>query len=199
MASGTQHDIALWQLVKQGNRTAFDQVYHLYASPVFAMVYKHIRNRADAEDIMQEVFMDLWDKRADINIQTSLFNYLYSVARNRTFRYIKSNAALPQSLELFQQLLDDQAVFQETYSRNTIRHIESSVSSEIAALPEQMKKVYKLSQESGMSIAEIAESLLISPNTVKNHLSKVRKRLHATVSRLSSLFFTLFCLILPNY
>ncbi|MET6999877.1 RNA polymerase sigma factor [Chitinophaga defluvii] len=194
MVSGIQDHTALWQLVKQGDRTAFDQIYHLYAAPVFAMVYKHIHSRADAGDITQEVFMDLWDKRATINIESSLFNYLYSVARNRTFRYIKRNAARPESLELWQELIDGQhmlRVFQETYSASAIRTIASSVAGEIDGLPEQMKKVYQLHQEAGMSVTEIAALLLISPNTVKNHLAKVRKRLRQTVSRLTFLFFTL--------
>lgn len=201
MASGTQDHTALWQLVKQGDRTAFDQVYHLYAAPVFTMVYKHIRSRADAGDITQEVFMDLWDKRADITIQSSLFNYLYSVARNRTFRYIKRNAARPESLDLLQELLDEQAMplaFQETYSASAIRTMESSVASEIDGLPVQMKKVYQLNQEAGMSVTEIAALLLISPNTVKNHLAKVRKRLRQTVSRLASVFITLFIVLLTT-
>lgn len=200
MASGIHDHTALWQLVKQGDRTAFDQVYHLYAAPVFTMVYKHIRSRADAGDITQEVFMDLWDKRADITIQSSLFNYLYSVARNRTFRYIKRNAARPESLELLQELLHEQGiplVFQEAYSASAIRTMESSVASEIAGLPAQMKKVYQLNQEAGMSVPEIAELLLISPNTVKNHLSKVRKRLRQTISRLATIFITLFIVLLP--
>ena len=95
MAAGIQNDTILWQQVKQGDRTAFDRMYRLYASPVFAMVYKHISSRADAEDITQEVFLDMWTKRMSINIQSSLFNYLYSAARNRTLRYIKTNAARP--------------------------------------------------------------------------------------------------------
>ncbi|MDR6568870.1 RNA polymerase sigma-70 factor, ECF subfamily [Chitinophaga ginsengisegetis] len=199
MASGIHDHAALWQQVKQGDRTAFDQVYHLYAAPIFSMVYKHIRSRADAGDITQEVFMDLWDKKADITIQSSLFNYLYSIARNRTLRYIKRNAARPESLDLLQELLNEQGmplVFQEAYSASVIRTMESSVANEIAGLPAQMKKVYHLNQEAGMSVPEIAELLLISPNTVKNHLSKVRKRLRQAVSRLTFLFFMFFIVLL---
>ncbi len=72
MTAGIQNDILLWQQVKQGDRPAFDQLYHRYAGPIFAMVYKHIRNRADAEDIIQEVFLSMWEKRMAIDIQHSL-------------------------------------------------------------------------------------------------------------------------------
>lgn len=194
MASDNPNDTALWLRVKQGDRTAFDQVYHLYVSPVFTMVYKHIQSRADAEDIIQEVFLDLWEKRNGITIQNSLFNYLYSMARYRTLRYIKLNAARPESLDLFQQILNEHyqpATDPELYSDARIRSIDTSIAGEIEGLPEQMKKVYLLNTEAGMSIPEIAESLLISPHTVKNHLAKVRKRLRDALSRLGSLFFML--------
>lgn len=199
MASGIPNDITLWLQVKQGDRSAFDQLYHLHASPLFAMVYKHIHSRADAEDIIQEVFLDIWEKRRDIIIQTSLFNYLYSMARYRTLRYIKIKDARPESLDLFRELLDEQdipAVYPEIYTDAKIRSIDSSVTGAIDGLPEQMKKVYLLNTEAGMSIPEIAGLLLISPNTVKNHLAKVRKRLRHTVSRLASFFFSLLILLI---
>ncbi|RPD39877.1 RNA polymerase sigma factor [Chitinophaga barathri] len=200
MAAGTQNDTVLWQQVKQGDRSAFDLVYHRYAPPLFAMAYKHIRSRADAEDIIQEVFLDIWEKRMDITIQQSLFNYLYSAVRYRTLRYIKVNNARPESLDLFTELLNDQtgaATHPEVYTAGKIRSIDTSVAGEIAGLPEQMKKVYLLNTEEGMSIQEIAERLLISPHTVRNHLSKVRKRLRHVVSRLTSLFFSLLLSLAP--
>lgn len=191
MTSGIQNDTVLWQQVKQGNRSAFDQVYHLYASPLFAMAYKHIRSRADAEDIIQEVFLDIWEKRMDIVIQQSLFNYLYSAVRYRTLRYIKINGARPESLDLLQDLLNEQPVTHpEIYTDAQISSIDTSVAGEIAGLPEQMKKIYLLNTEGGMSIPEIADRLLISPHTVRNHLSKVRKRLRLVVSRFTTLFFS---------
>ncbi|WEK38216.1 MAG: sigma-70 family RNA polymerase sigma factor [Candidatus Pseudobacter hemicellulosilyticus] len=199
MVKSIQNDTEIWQLVKEGDRAAFDQLYHQYASPVFAMVYKHLRNRSDAQDITQEVFLDIWEKRNAITIQSSLFNYLYTTARNRMLRYIRQNAFRPESLDFLRQLLDEQHLpqtYQDSYPESAIRSIESSIVDEIAGLPEQMKKVYRLSTETGMSIPEIANHLLISPYTVKNHLSKVRKRLRQTVSRLSSLFFALFVLLL---
>ncbi|MRG44103.1 sigma-70 family RNA polymerase sigma factor [Chitinophaga sp. SYP-B3965] len=183
------NDTELWQQVKQDNRSAFDQVYHRYAAPLFAMAYKHIRSRADAEDIIQEVFLDIWEKRKEILIQHSLFNYLYSTVRYRTLRYIKANDARPESLDLLQELLNN-ATQPEIYTDAQIRSIDMSVAGEIAGLPEQMKKVYLLNTEGGKSIPEIADLLLISPHTVRNHLSKVRKRLRHVISRFTALFFS---------
>lgn len=177
-------DDQLWLLIKEDNRLAFDQVYHRHVGILFAAVYKHIASRPDAEDLVQEVFLELWEKRHAISIQNSLFNYLYSMARYKTLRYIKNNSLKPVGLEVLDTLEHEEAV-----SENKIRAVESVVNEEIAQLPQQMKKVYQLWMESGMDVKEIAAQLLISPHTAKNHLIKVRKRLRHTVSRLASLFF----------
>ena len=204
MTKSIQSGITLWELIRQGDRNAFDSIYHQYASQLFALAYKHIPNRTDAEDIVQEVFIDIWEKRNEIIIHSSLFNYLYSSTRYKVLRFIKANNTRPESLCLFQELLQQYSIPEE-HSDAKLRSIDSFVSSAITGLPEQMKKVYLLNTEEGMSVTAIADHLQIAPQTVRNHLSKVRKRLYEVVSRLASLLFSL-CIIslfmfamLPNH
>lgn len=190
MTNRFQNGIELWELIRQGDRNAFDRVYHQYVSQLFVLAYKHIPNRSDAEDLVQEVFMDIWEKRKDIVIQSSLFNYLYSTTRYKVLRFMKTNSIRPESLELFQHLLQYSAQ-PETHTDATIRSIDNSVNTAIDSLPEQMKKVYLLNTEAGMSVSAIADQLQLSPQTVRNQLSKVRKRLYAVVSRFASLLCSL--------
>ena len=178
-------DDQLWLLIREGDRLAFDSIYYRYSGLIFSSIYKHIRSRQDAEDITQETFIALWEKRDSIVIQNSLFNYLYSIARYRTLSYIRASAARPASVELPDVLLNDDGP-----SEKVIRSVESALQEEIDRLPEQMKKVYRLNSESGMDTRQIAALLSISPNTVKNTLVKVRKRLRHTVSRLASFLLT---------
>jgi RNA polymerase sigma-70 factor (ECF subfamily) len=193
MIPDTMNEERLWLLVREeDSQPAFDRVYYLHVNPIFALIYKHIKSRQDAEDLTQEVFLDLWQKRKEIIIQSSLFNYLYSMARYKTLRYLKVNAIKPESFDLLAGNLEQMnPSLPGTYTEKEILAIESSVNEEIALLPAQMKKVYQLNTEAGMSIREIADQLMISPYTVKNHLAKVRSRLRQTVSRLASLFFSL--------
>lgn len=191
MANNIQHGIEVWELIRQGDRAAFDSVYHQYVSQLFVLACKHVTHRTDAEDIVQEVFLEIWEKRQDIIIQHSLFNYLYSITRYKTLRFLKSSSTRPESLDLFQELLDAYSPPEE-HTESRIRIIDHTVITEIADLPEQMKKVYLLNTEAGMSVSAIAEQLQIAPQTVRNHLAKVRKRLHAVVSRLASLLFSTF-------
>lgn len=198
-STNTNNDTELWELVRQGDYAAFEQLYQLYINPIFAAVYGHIKHKADAEDITQEVFLELWEKKATILIRRSVFNYLYSMARYKTLHYIRVNNIRPLSLELFQALLEDMSPPAE---EARLPDLTLHLSREIALLPEQMKKVFALHTEAGMSITGIAEQLLISPNTVRNHLAKVRRRLRQTISRLFTMFFSLSFLllaVLPNH
>ncbi len=62
MTNSFENGIELWELIRRGDRAAFDAVYHQYVSQLFVLAYKHIPNRTDAEDIVQEVFLDIWEK-----------------------------------------------------------------------------------------------------------------------------------------
>lgn len=196
-----------WSLIQQGSLPAFDRLYHLHVQVIFSTIYKHVRNRCDAEDLTQEVFTDLWVRRNTIIIEHSLFNYLYSIARYKTLRYLSQKALKPERLELFSEAMDAAdliAAPAEGYTPAKILAAESAVAKEIARLPAQMKKIYELNTNAGMSIAEIARVLVLSPYTVKNHLAKVRKRLRHTASRFISLFFNILpplslLVMLPNY
>ncbi|MHA4806901.1 RNA polymerase sigma factor [Flavitalea flava] len=175
----------IWRAVQRGDMKAFDELYQLYIQVVYSAVYKHIGHRQDAEDLTQEVFLDLWKRRGQITIQTSLFNYIYSIARYKTLRYIRDKGIHPRSLDLL--IMED-----EGYSplpERDIRRAAAKVAMEVASLPLQMKKVFELSEENNFSVAEIAEELQISPNTVRNHLAKARTRLRNIVSRLAVLLF----------
>lgn len=188
MTNSYDNGIELWELIRQGDRAAFDRVYHANVSQLFVLAYKHIPNRSDAEDIVQEVFLEIWEKRKEILIHSSLFNYLYSTTRYKILRFLKTNNTRPESLDLFQELLEKYSLPEE-HSDAMIRSVNHSVITAIEELPEQLKKVYLLNTEAGMSVTAIADQLQLAPQTVRNHLSKVRKRLYAVVSRLASVLF----------
>lgn len=193
MTKSIQNGIEEWELIRQGDRVAFDSMYHQFVSPLFTLAYKHIPSRTDAEDIVQEVFLEVWEKKEGIRIHSSVFNYLYSITRYKVLRYIRSNKAKPESLDLFRELLHNYALHSiqpDEHSDSRLRTIDNSVVTAIAALPDQMKKVYLLSTEEGMSVTAIADQLQIAPQTVRNHLAKVRKRLYAVVSKFASVLFS---------
>lgn len=181
----------LWLSVREGNRNAFDAIYHRHVQAIFASIYKMIDSRQDAEDIAQEVFLDLWVKRDRIEIQASLFNYLFSVARYKTIRHLKNKSLLPKSLDLLLEhaAAEDLPLDCVLPGDAGLRQAAAVFNQEVSQLPPQMKKVYSLYTDEQKSVKEIASIMDISPNTVKNHLAKVGRRLRLTVGRLYFLFF----------
>lgn len=190
MESGKDNDKQLWKLISQeDDRPAFEQLYRRTVRTLMGAVYKWSDDTAEAEDILQEVFLDLWEKRAKIRIQNEVFSYLYSMARYKIFDRLREKQLTEKQILAWTQVMQEEAVLTGAFYDEELVNREALVSSELEQLPAQMKKVYLLSAEQGKSIREIAEELLVSPYTVKNHLQKIRKRLRSAAVKLSCFFF----------
>ena len=182
-------DRELWRLITQENDTpAFEQLYRRYMQVLMAAIYKWSEDRAEAEDILQETFLDLWEKRKQIHIKQEIFPYLYSIIRYKIFDRLREKKLTNRQLQAWHSLSGEATEPSTAFREEDLANKEILVSSELAQLPAQMKRVYLLSAEQGMSIREISEELLVSPYTVKNHLQKIRKRLRNAAVRLSSFF-----------
>jgi RNA polymerase sigma-70 factor (ECF subfamily) len=183
-------DRELWRLItQQDDAPAFEQLYRRYMHVLMAAIYKWSEDSAEAEDILQEVFLDLWEKRKQINIKNGIFPYLYSITRYKIFDRLREKKLSDRQLRAWYSLSTEAAVLTVAFREEELENKEVLVSSELAQLPAQMKRVYLLSAEQGKSIREISEELLVSPYTVKNHLQKIRKRLRNAAIRMSSFLF----------
>ena len=189
MQSGRHSDKELWRLISQADdRAAFEQLYRRTLHALMGAIYKWSNDEAEAEDILQELFLDLWEKRSKIRIQNEVFSYLYSMARYKIFDRLREKQLSEKQVQAWTLVMQEDAVLTAAFREAELADREALVSSELAQLPAQMKKVYLLSAEQGKSIREISEELLVSPYTVKNHLQKIRKRLRTAAVRLSSFF-----------
>ena len=189
MQSGRHSDKELWRLISQeDDRAAFEQLYRRSLQALMGAIYKWSNDEAEAEDILQELFLDLWEKRSKIRIQNEVFSYLYSMARYKIFDRLREKQLSEKQVQAWTLVMQEDAELTAAFRETELVDREALVSSELAQLPAQMKKVYLLSAEQGKSIREISEELLVSPYTVKNHLQKIRKRLRTAAVRLSSFF-----------
>lgn len=190
MQSDRRSDKELWRLVSQeDDRPAFEQLYRRTLHALLGAIYKWVDSADEAEDILQEVFLDLWEKRARIQIKNEVFSYLYSMARYKVFDRLREKRLTEKQVRAWMQVMQEDVVPTAAFLEEELESREALVSSELEQLPAQMKRVYLLSAEEGKSIREISEELLVSPYTVKNHLQKIRKRFRSAAVRLSSSFF----------
>lgn len=173
---------------------AFDQVYELYSHKLFSFVFKILKNEAEADDIVQEVFVKIWESRGSLVDFKLLNSYIFTIAYNHSIDLIRKRISNNKYLEH----LKNSAVVNFTppiISQIEFNELNSQVEKLIAGLPERQKQVYLLHREEGLTYPEIAEKMGISKNTVENHMVKALKYLRQNIDNsllINTLFVSLF-------
>jgi len=193
------NDPEIWLRIQQDDKAAYDLVYRRFLDVIFALVYKHIDSRQDAEDITQDVFLSVWEQRKSITLQKKIFSYLYSVARFKTYKYIKDKGLSSRYQQQWDTFLEETltaTVAPDAFLQKDMQRLEYNMTREIESLPPKMKQIYQLNIEEGWSIADISHQLIVSEHTVKKHLVNIKKRLRGTAFRLFSLLTAILTLSL---
>lgn len=184
----------LLQLFKNDDPIAFYTLYERFSGRLYAFVYGFLKQESDAEDIVQEAFIKIWESRNKINLYSSFESFLFTIAYNATislFRKRVNEKEYLQHLKTKQQLADAPAIIEEIQ----FLELDAKVKSLIAELSPRQKEVFQLSREEGLSHQEIAERLGISVGTVKKHmvnsLAFLKSHLDSTLL-INFLFFSLF-------
>lgn len=161
--------------LKEGDKEAFNELFEQFADPVLTYAAYRLRDERDAEDVLQEVFIKLWNKRSSIQIHTSFRNYLYTIVQNtindhlrvRKRRKWESAGELPDTQEERFQPTDH-------YQYKQLQHIWKQA---IKRLPVQMGRIYSMKNEEALTVKEIASELDLSEQTVKNQLHTASQRI----------------------
>lgn len=152
-----------------------DKVIEKYYSRVYAFALVHVVSEHLAKDLTQDVFLQLVKRKKEMQAVRDLEAYIFTVARNRTYKYfrkINSNDLLKAEAL---QALDDTYI--DVESDIIVDDLKEKFKEFIDQLPDRQREIYHLSREKGLSYKEIAEELQISPNTVRNHLAQALKTL----------------------
>jgi RNA polymerase sigma-70 factor (ECF subfamily) len=180
--------------LKNGDMLAFDRVYELYSHKLFSFVFKILKNEAEADDIVQEVFVRIWESRHKLEDYKLLNSYIFTIAYNNSIDLIRKRINNTRYLEH----LKNSAVINITpnvVSQIEFNELNIQVEELIANLPERQKQVYLLHREESLTYHEIAERLGISKNTVENHMVKALKYLRQNMDNsllINMLFVSLF-------
>ncbi len=154
--------------IKQSDEQAFKLVYDELAPAIFNTAMLFLKQEEEAREIVQEVFIKLWDKRQSLSEIGSLKDYLFILTRNLVFDYFGKKARNKKLLSLIAHLQQnsisnaDHLVEEHLY--NQLLH------SAIQKLPPQQRKVYVLSKNEGLDYDEIASQMSLSRNTIRKHL-----------------------------
>jgi len=169
-------DERLIALIRENDLTAFERIYNKYWSKLYLSAYNILRDRQVAEDVTQEVLVNLWMKRGNLQLN-SLNAYLYTAVRYQVFNVIRSGKV---RADLFNHL-------EELFSNNggedilSEKDINRLLDQGVAELPDKCRQIFIMSRKEHLSTKQIAERLGIAPKTVENQLTVALGRLRKTL------------------
>jgi len=164
----------LTRRIKLSDAEAFKTVFAFYHEGIFNFVHYKLGNVAAAEDIVQEVFIKLWENRHQIKEDRSLKSYLFTIANNLALNYLRHAKVAMK----FQQAQIQESIPDES-PQNLLekKEFHEKLLTGIAALPEKQRLVFMMSRMEQLSYQEIAERLDISIKTVESHIGNALKTL----------------------
>lgn len=165
----TTSNTELVKLLKKGDMAAFDAIYNKYCHKLHGFVLRYLKQEEDAEGIVQEVFIKIWESRNKIDIYSSFEAFLFTIAYNTSISLLRKRVSETKSreyLKSFQQANVPENAIDELQ----FKELNNKVQSLLKKLTPRQREIYLLSREEGLTHKEIAKNLDISVNTVKNHL-----------------------------
>ncbi|GAB2769119.1 RNA polymerase sigma-70 factor [Rhabdobacter roseus] len=168
MAIPTEH---LLRKVSQGDQAAFAELFNYYKTPALKFCNSILKDEEEAENVLQEIFMKIWDRRTFLKPDHNFHSYLFTCLRNLSFDYLKK---IEKNHSLRQHYLERMELSRENEKDEKELRLQF-LQTAIDSLSVKRKLILMLNVEQGKSYQEIAEHLNISKNTVKNQLVKAKQ------------------------
>jgi RNA polymerase sigma-70 factor (family 1) len=159
--------------IRLGDKDAFEKLFLLYYSAFCRYAYRFLHDKEESEELVQNFFFNLWEKRNTLVNITSLKAYLFRAIHNSCLNYIKHE----KIVENFRDYAVLQSQEQEDYTNEAVngKELEIIVEKAIQSLPEKVRNVFNLKKQDGLKYQEIAEMLNISVKTVEAYMSTALK------------------------
>src|SRR5690606_22000961 len=180
----TDTEMKLVALLRKGDQAAYARIFHRYKEALYRHAYNLLGDLDEAEDVVQEVFLTLWQKRETLGPITSIRAYLYKATRNRVFNLMSHREVVVRYQESISRFWEQGRYTIDEQIR--AKELANIIEYQVQALPPGMKKMFLLSREEGLSHKAIGAQLNISPKTAKLQVAKALKILKL---RIGSFFF----------
>ena len=175
-------DMALVERCRTGDLGAFEELYRAHAGKLFSVACRLLGNPADAEDLLQEIFLSAHRKLDSFRGESALGTWLYRLATNQCLDYLRSRAARTNQVT---DALDDEAGGYEPAGRTLADQTVTKMDLEraLARLPEGCRAAFVLHDVQGLEHREVADVLGIAEGTSKSQVHKARLRLRGLLHR----------------
>lgn len=168
-----EHERQLLLRLREGDVKAFEQLYFAYSTSLYRNMLKMVKSTDVAEELLQELFQRIWEKRAGLDVEKSFKSFLFTIARHLVYDFFRQQTKrrdieaylITVSTELYRHV-DEALAYKE---------LETQLSAAIDQLPPQRKHVYTLCKIEGRSYEDASRLLGISVSTISDHIVKATK------------------------
>jgi len=162
-------DIELVEDLQKGGIEAFDLTYEKYSKKLYSFGLKYLRSADEAEELVQLVFLKLWENHKTLKKDTSFKSYLFTIAYNDICKLFRKRA-------YYQKFIEDSIYENSQFSSRSEESIDyksllAQVEKIIAKLPERQRTIFEKSRFEGKTTREIADEIGLSPGTIDNYIS----------------------------
>ncbi|MDX6190549.1 MULTISPECIES: RNA polymerase sigma-70 factor [Flavobacterium] len=184
------------------NAKNFPELYDQYWNELFCFSRHHTGDEEAAKEIVQQIFISIWERREKLQIQTSIRAYLYGATKLKILEYHRKQATKKEYESA--HLTENNTVSNNTEEHMLHKDLLRELQAAINGLPERCRQVYLMSREEGMDNRSIAASLVITEKAVEGNITRALRHIrdHLKIFRSSLIFFTTLCRVsedLCNY
>ncbi len=164
--------------IKRSDTEAFRELFEIYQRDIFNFLHFKLGNIEAAEDLLQDVFIKIWERRRQLRENTSIKSFLFTIARHAALNYLRHNRiVLKFQVEQRIRVSEEESEYQE-FERN---EIEQVLMNALTKLPEKSRLPFMMSRFEQLTYHEIAERLNISVKTVESHMGRALKLLRESL------------------
>jgi RNA polymerase sigma-70 factor (ECF subfamily) len=176
-----QIDQQLIKQIKAGDNSAFNTLFRKHYAYLCMVVLRMTQSKEQAEDIVQEVFLEVWRKKKQLDIKTAVKSYLHRAAVNKTLNKIRDKKF---DFDQDEEKLDSMATMQSSpLQKMQGEELQSVIKTAYESLPEKCRIVFSMVKYEAMSYKETAEKLEISVKTVENQMSKALRIMREAINK----------------
>ncbi|WP_297098689.1 RNA polymerase sigma-70 factor [uncultured Draconibacterium sp.] len=182
----------LFRKFKEGDYAAFNELFSKYYQPLFLFARKFVEEDL-AKDFVQDCFYELWKNRKRIELKTTLSAYLFTIVKNRCYKYFEKERFRAGKLSEIELQLKQEELNYFLHSEKSILEFEirDRIQNTLEKLPPKCAQIFRDSRFNGLSNKEIAQKHDLSIKTVEKHVSKALKIFHDEFKDLSHIYFVL--------
>jgi len=183
--------------LQEGDKASFERVFEYFYHRLFVFINEYVHDPEAAKNILQDVFLILWEKKSILLDDTNLNAWLYTVAKNKALKYLRHEEYIKNHAGISLQKMNEDALNASALdsldtSEFAFREIEKIIQRTLENMPENVRQIFKMSRFDHLKNREIAEKLNVSEKTVEANITKSLKLLRVALKDYLPLVLYLF-------